>query len=79
MKFKGYCLHDNKRLLVYEFLENGGLSTILFGEFYNYKFFFGQIIFINVRTLGLQIIYFKDVQSCKKKKKGLIKLILKNN
>jgi hypothetical protein len=63
VKFKGYCSRDNKRLLVYQYLENGDFSTLLFGEFYNYKKYFCQIIFINDRTLGLQIIYFKDVQS----------------
>ncbi|CAK9882202.1 unnamed protein product [Sphagnum jensenii] len=30
VKLKGCCLHDNKRLLVYEYLENGDLAKVLF-------------------------------------------------
>ncbi|CAK9237255.1 unnamed protein product, partial [Sphagnum troendelagicum] len=31
VKLKGCCLRDNKRLLVYEYLENGDLANLLFG------------------------------------------------
>jgi serine/threonine protein kinase len=30
VKLKGCCLRDNKRLLVYEYLENGDLAKVLF-------------------------------------------------
>ncbi|CAM6001652.1 unnamed protein product [Sphagnum balticum] len=33
VKLKGCCLRDNKRLLVYEYLENGDLANLLFGKF----------------------------------------------
>jgi serine/threonine protein kinase len=35
VKLKGCCLRDNKRLLVYEYLENGDLAKVLFGKFVN--------------------------------------------
>ncbi|CAK9278435.1 unnamed protein product [Sphagnum jensenii] len=31
VKLKGCCLRDNKKLLVYEYLENGDLTNLLFG------------------------------------------------
>jgi serine/threonine protein kinase len=31
VKLKGCCLRDNKKLLVYEYLENGDLANLLFG------------------------------------------------
>ncbi|CAK9236615.1 unnamed protein product [Sphagnum troendelagicum] len=31
VKLKGYCLRDNTKLLVYEYLENGDLTNLLFG------------------------------------------------
>jgi serine/threonine protein kinase len=46
VKLKGCCLRDNKRLLVYEYLENGDLANLLFGEFFNFeKYFHTSIIF----------------------------------
>jgi serine/threonine protein kinase len=33
VKLKGCCLRGNKRLLVYEYLENGDLANLLFCEF----------------------------------------------
>jgi serine/threonine protein kinase len=46
VKLKGCCLRDNKRLLVYEYLENGDLANLLFGEFFNFdKYFHTLIIF----------------------------------
>jgi len=63
VKLKGCCLRDNKKLLVYEYLENGDLANLLFGEFINfdkyshlYHFFFFPsffclTIFSNDRTL----------------------------
>ncbi len=36
VKLKGCCLRDNKKLLVYEYLENGDLANLLFGEFINF-------------------------------------------
>ncbi len=63
VKLKGCCLRDNKKLLVYEYLENGDLANLLFGEFINfdkyshlYHFFFFPLflcltIFFNDRTL----------------------------
>jgi serine/threonine protein kinase len=37
VKLKGCCLRHNKRLLVYEYLENGDLADSLFGEFFNFE------------------------------------------
>ncbi len=46
VKLKGCCLHDNKKLLVYEYLENGDLANLLFGEFLNIdKYFHTSTIF----------------------------------
>jgi serine/threonine protein kinase len=46
VKLKGCCLRDNKRLLVYEYLENGDLANLLFGEFLNFdKYFHISTIF----------------------------------
>jgi serine/threonine protein kinase len=40
VKLKGCCLRDNKKLLVYEYLENGDLANLLFGEFLNFNKYF---------------------------------------
>jgi serine/threonine protein kinase len=40
VKLKGCCLRDNKRLLVYEYLENGDLTNLLFGEFFIFDKYF---------------------------------------
>jgi hypothetical protein len=40
VKLKGCCLRDNKRLLMYEYLENGDLANVLFGEFLNFDKYF---------------------------------------
>ncbi len=44
VKLKGCCLRDNKRLLVYEYLENGDLANLLFGEFFNFDKYFHTLI-----------------------------------
>lgn len=42
VKLKGCCLRDDKRLLVYEFVENNNLAEVLFGRlmeiYYNKSF-----------------------------------------
>jgi serine/threonine protein kinase len=44
VKLKGCCLRDNKRLLVYEYLENGDLAKVLFGKFVNINKYFNTFI-----------------------------------
>jgi len=35
VELKGYCIHTKKRFLVHEFVENGSLAEILFGNILN--------------------------------------------
>ncbi len=35
VEFKGYCLHAKRKFLVHEFVENGSLAEILFGNILN--------------------------------------------
>ncbi len=44
VKLKGCCLRDNKRLLVYEYLENGDLAKVLFSKFVNIDKYFNTFI-----------------------------------
>jgi serine/threonine protein kinase len=50
VKLKGCCLRDNKRLLVYEYLENGDLANLFFNFdkcFHTLIIFSFSIIFVS--------------------------------
>ena len=50
VKLYGCCLEGNKRLLVYEYMENNCLSRALFGEI-NYLYLFTMCITVEQKNL----------------------------
>ncbi|CAM6055326.1 unnamed protein product, partial [Sphagnum tenellum] len=61
VKLKGCCLRDNKRLLVYEYLENGDLANLLFGGQNNMEVLFWPTRFNICLGIARGLHYLHDI------------------